>query len=162
VVIGAPLVGWPDERWFDVRRTDLLLPVMAARLERCRDLGFHGVELDNVDGYANDTGFPLTADDQLAYNRALAREAHEHGLAVGLKNAVDLVPALVADFDFAVNEECAAFDECEALVPFIEAGKAVLHVEYDVAVERFCPLARELGLSSMRKRLDLDAWRQAC
>ena len=31
--------------------------------------GCDGVEPDNVDGYANDTGFDLTGDDQLAYNR---------------------------------------------------------------------------------------------
>ena len=37
--------------------------------------GCDGVDPDNVDGYTNKTGFPLTAKDQLAYNKFLAQEA---------------------------------------------------------------------------------------
>ena len=36
-------------------------------------------EPDNVDGFANGSGFPLTSSDQLAYNRFLATEAHARG-----------------------------------------------------------------------------------
>lgn len=161
-VQGRALEGWPNEKWLDIRRWDLLEPVLSARLAECRDKGFDGVEPDNVDAYANDSGFPLTAADQLTYNRRLADLAHRHGLAVGLKNDVEQVPQLVAFFDFAVNEECARYDECDGLRAFTAAGKPVFHVEYDVAVEKFCGPAKELGFSSMRKRLDLDAWRQPC
>ena len=161
-VLGRPLAEWPDERWFDVRRLDALEPLIEARVAGGARRGFDGVEFDNVDGYANETGFPLTAEDQLAYNRFLADVAHRHGLAAGLKNAVELVPELVDRFDFAVNEECAAYGECERLAPFIEQGKAVVHVEYEVPVEGFCGEAARLGLSSMRKRWELDAWRQVC
>jgi hypothetical protein len=31
-----------------------------------------------------------------------------------------------------------------------------------VPAARFCPTVRRLGLSSMQKRLRLDAWRRAC
>ncbi len=158
-VLGKPN-GWPGERWIDIRRWDVLAPVLAGRLELCRSKGFDGVELDNVDGYLADTGFPLTAGDQLAFNRRLADLAHGQGLAAGLKNDVEQAEALEPAFDFAVNEECFAEDECERLVPFVAAGKAVFHVEYDVAVRDFCPVTRALGFSSMRKRADLDAWRQ--
>jgi hypothetical protein len=41
---------------------------------------------DNVEGYASDTGFSLTPDDQLDTSRWLARGGHARGLAVGLKN----------------------------------------------------------------------------
>lgn len=44
--------------------------------------GCDGVEPDNVDGYTNNTGFILTAEDQLMYNRFLADEAHERGLLI--------------------------------------------------------------------------------
>ncbi|MFI9149191.1 endo alpha-1,4 polygalactosaminidase [Streptomyces sp. NPDC053367] len=154
--------GWEGERWLDIRRTDVLEPLMAARLDMCRDKGFDAVEPDNMDGYANETGFPLTSADQLRYNRLIARLAHDRGLAVGLKNDLDQIPELVGDFDFAVNEQCAQYEECDALTPFVEAGKAVLHVEYELPVRRFCPEARELGLSSMLKRYELDAWRRPC
>jgi hypothetical protein len=128
----------------------------------CRDKGFDAVEPDNMDGYRNRTGFPLTAADQLRYNRLIARLAHERGLAVGLKNDLDQIPELVGDFDFAVNEQCAQYRECDALTPFVEAGKAVFHVEYEVSTRSFCPEARRLRLSSMLKRYELGVWRRAC
>jgi hypothetical protein len=120
------------------------------------------VEPDLVDGYRNDTGFPLTAADQLAYNIALAGLAHERGLAVALKNDLEQVPELVDHMDFAINEQCFEFDECDRLLPFVRAGKAVLHVEYDLPVSAFCRRAAELGFSSMRKPLDLGAERTPC
>lgn len=154
--------GWEGERWLDIRRTDLLGPLMAERLDMCRDKGFDAVEPDNMDGYANRTGFPLTAADQLRYNRLIARLAHERGLSVGLKNDLDQIPELVGDFDFAVNEQCAEHDECAALTPFVRAGKAVFHVEYELPTREFCPTTRELGLSSMLKKYDLGVWREPC
>ncbi|APE21146.1 MULTISPECIES: endo alpha-1,4 polygalactosaminidase [Streptomyces] len=154
--------GWEGERWLDIRRIDVLTPLMAKRLDMCRAKGFDAVEPDNMDGYRNRTGFPLTAADQLRYNRLIARLARERGLAVGLKNDLDQIPQLLADFDFAVNEQCAEYDECGRLVPFVKAGKAVFHVEYELETEEFCPEARELGLSSMRKKYELGVWRRAC
>lgn len=154
--------GWAGERWLDIRRLDVLRPLMAKRFDMCREKGFDAVEPDLMDGYLNDTGFPLTAGHQLAYNRMLARLAHARGMSVGLKNDLPQIPRLVGDFDFAVNEECAQYDDCAALAPFVEAGKAVLHVEYAVPVGDFCERSRKLGLSSMRKKLDLGVWRQPC
>ncbi|MEE1755161.1 endo alpha-1,4 polygalactosaminidase [Streptomyces sp. SP18CS02] len=154
--------GWEGERWLDIRRTDVLEPLMAARFDMCRDKGFDAVEPDNMDGYKNPTGFPLTAADQLRYNRLIARLAHERGMAVGLKNDLDQIPELVGDFDFAVNEQCAQYTECEDLTPFIEADKAVFHVEYELTTEQFCPLAKRLRLSSMLKKYELGAWRRPC
>ncbi len=160
-VLGRPN-GWPGERWLDIRRLDVLGPIMTARFDMCRDKGFDAVEPDLVENYTEATGFPLTAADQLAYNRLIARLAHERGMSVGLKNDLDQIDELLRDFDFAVNEECVQFHECRALTRFIKAGKAVLHVEYRISPDRFCPVTKPLGLSSMRKRLALDAWRQPC
>lgn len=160
-VIGASN-GWPGERWLDVRQLSVLRPIIAARLETCADKGFDGIEADNVDGYANDTGFPLTADDQLAFNRMVAGLAHADGLAIGLKNDLDQVPQLVSSFDFAVNEQCAEYSECDALKPFIAEGKAVFHVEYTLPLSDFCTQTTALGLSSMRKNTTLDAARWPC
>jgi hypothetical protein len=154
--------GWEGERWLDIRRIDILRPLMARRIDLCRERGFDAVEPDLLDAYLNDTGFPLTAAHQLAYNRMIARLAHERGLSVGLKNDLPQVPQLVDDFDFAVNEECAQYGDCAALTPFVKAGKAVFHVEYALPVDEFCQRARRLGFSSMRKKLDLGVWRQPC
>ncbi|MCX4968886.1 endo alpha-1,4 polygalactosaminidase [Streptomyces sp. NBC_00654] len=154
--------GWEGERWFDIRAVDILEPLMEARIAMCAKKGFDAVEPDNMDGYRNRTGFPLTAADQLRYNRLIARIAHRHGLAVGLKNDLDQIPELVGDFDFAVNEQCAQYGECGDLTPFIEAGKAVFHVEYELPVARFCADSRRLGLSSLLKKYELGVWRKAC
>ena len=62
-VLGKRLTGFPDERWLDVRRIDLLAPILRRRLDICARKGFDAADPDNVDGYANDTGFALTAAD---------------------------------------------------------------------------------------------------
>jgi hypothetical protein len=161
-VVGQPLDGWPGERWLDIRRIDALAPIVRSRLDLCRAKGFDGVEPDNVDGYDNATGFRIRAADQLRFNRFLAREAHARGLSVGLKNDVDQAAALEPSFDWALVEECFRYRECEALAPFVRAGKAVFSVEYDLATRSFCDRARRLGFMAMRKRSGLGAWRRTC
>jgi hypothetical protein len=161
-MIGANLDDWAGERWLDIRRIDLLAPIMEARMDLCQAKGFDGIEPDNIDGFLNDTGFPLSYEDQLEYNIWLAETAHARGLSIGLKNDMDQIPDLLAHFDWALNEECFQFEECETLLPFIEAGKAVFNVEYDLETGEFCAQAKELGFNSMKKNLDLDAWREVC
>lgn len=162
-VRGAVLDGWPDERWLDVRAA-AVRAIMTARLELARTKGCDAVEPDNVDGFDNVTGFGLTAPHQLDYLRFLASAAHDRGLSIGLKNALALIPQLVGTFDWALSEECFTYQECDALTPFIAAGKAVFHAEY-VAASRagaVCAVTRPLGLSTLIKRLELDAWRVPC
>lgn len=160
-VKGKKMAGW-NELWLDIRKIDALAPVMLARLDMAVAKGCDAVEPDNVDGYQNDTGFPLKAADQLAYNRWLAGAAHERGLAIGLKNDLDQVTDLVDHFDFAVNEECFAYGECRLLLPFVRAGKAVFGAEYEIPTARFCAEANELDMDFIRKNWDLDAFRQSC
>ena len=71
-VKGKALEGWPDEKWLDIRNIDVLGPLIDARLDMAVSKGCDGVEPDNVDAYTNDSGFPLTANDQLQFNRWLA------------------------------------------------------------------------------------------
>ena len=160
-VLGKPN-GWEGERSVDIRRLDVLGPILAKRFDMCRQKGFDAVEPDLMENYAIDSGFPVTAADQLRFNRFVARLAHERGMAVALKNDSGQVDELVGDFDFAVVEECAEFDECALYAPFIKAGKAVLHVEYKLAKSDFCRDTKARGFSSMRKDLDLNAARQPC
>jgi len=158
-VLGKPLEGWPGELWLDVRERQVLLPIMRRRMKRCARKGFDAVDPDNVEGYQNDTGFPLSGRDQLRYNRALARQAHDLGLAIGLKNDLGQVPRLVDEYDFAVNEQCFQYHECGRLRPFIRAGKAVFNVEYGPLR---CERSHSLEFSSIRKRLNLRRWRRTC
>ncbi len=161
-VRGKALDGWPGERWLDIRRIDTLKPLMASRFDMCKQKGFDAVEPDNVDGYANESGFALTGADQIRYNTMLADLAHERGLAVGLKNDLDQVDRLVGSFDFAVNEQCFEYEECDVLARFIKAGKPVFHVEYEVPTAKFCAATTEMRLSSIRKDLSLKVKRESC
>jgi hypothetical protein len=161
-VQGSDVEGWPGERWLDIRRLDVLGPILEHRLDLCASKGFDGVEADNVDGYDNSSGFPLTAADQLAFNRFIASAAHARGLSIGLKNDLDQAATLQPDFDWALNEQCYQYSECDMLQPFARAGKAVFIAEYDTDPSVFCPQATASGYSAIRKHMELDAWRESC
>ncbi len=161
-VKGSGVQGWAGEQWLDIRNLNVLGPIMQARLDMCKSKGFDGVEFDNVDGYTNNTGFPLTAEDQLTYNTWLANEAHVRGMSAGLKNDLDQVKQLLPYFDWALDEQCFQYNECDKLTPFISAGKAVFEVEYDLQPSQFCNQANAMNFNSLKKNLDLDAPRTAC
>lgn len=164
-VIGNDYEGWPGEKWLDIRRIDLLGPLIRARLDQCRTKGFDAVEPDNIDGYTNNTGFPLTYQDQLAYNTWLANEAHAHGLSIGLKNDADQAADLLPYFDWALTEDCFDQGWCDQVKPFVAAGKAVFAAEYTdtgLTPADFCPQANQMNFNAILKHRELDAWRQAC
>jgi hypothetical protein len=148
--------GWPGEKWLDIRQTSILLPIMEARVQKCASAGFDGVEWDNVDGYTNRTGFPLTAADQLTYDASLANLAHKYGLSVALKNDVEQVPDLAPYFDYAINEQCQQYNECTSYTAnFINAGKTVFQVEYKLHLDKFCPQANSANRNAILKDFDL-------
>lgn len=163
---GGALLGnpfskrFPNEYWANIgepAQRRFLLGMMAARTAGCAEAGFDAVEYDVVAAHESGkrvTGFAVSAGDQLAYNRGLAAIGHEHGLAVGLKNDLSQARRLVDDFDFAINEECAGYDECKLLRPFVAAGKPVFHVEYTLPPRRFCPQGDRLGFNSIKKAAD--------
>lgn len=161
-VLGHDMEGWPGERWLDIRRIDLLAPIMEARLDLARSKGCDGVDPDNVDGYTHDTGFPLTAEDQKRYNMFLAASAHQRGLLVGLKNDLAQIPELVSHFDWILNEECFSYAECDLLTPFLQAGKPVFVTEYELQPSDFCPQAVQMNINALYKNWELDAERVDC
>lgn len=159
-VLGKPDSGWPGERWLDIRQTAVLLPIMAARFERCVAKGFDAIDPDNVDGVENDTGFPLTVAEQLTYDRDIAALAHADGLAVALKSDADEAGALEPSFDFVVNEQCVQYQECGELKSFVDAGKAVVDIEYTTSLS-FCKKLPK-GIRGVAKHLSLGTWARWC
>eukprot|EP00545_Synedropsis_sp_CCMP1620_P001284 CAMPEP_0119003692 /NCGR_PEP_ID=MMETSP1176-20130426/715_1 /TAXON_ID=265551 /ORGANISM="Synedropsis recta cf, Strain CCMP1620" /LENGTH=296 /DNA_ID=CAMNT_0006955315 /DNA_START=150 /DNA_END=1040 /DNA_ORIENTATION=+ len=155
--------GW-DERWLDIRYVDLLRPIMKKRIELAISKGCDAIEPDNMDAYTNgaETNIPLTYSHQLVYNKMLADVAHELGISIGLKNDVDQLNDLVDHFDWALNEQCFQYDECDSYKVFVDKDKAVFGVEYQGFPSNFCPKAKALGLSWLMKKLDLQVWRQGC
>ncbi|RJP49108.1 MAG: endo alpha-1,4 polygalactosaminidase [Anaerolineaceae bacterium] len=164
-VLGNDYEGWQGEKWLDIRRIDLLAPILRARLDQCRAKGFDGVDPDNINGYQNNTGFPLTAQDQRTFNIWLASEAHARGLSIGLKNDSEQLASLLNHYDWGLTEDCFDQGWCADLSPFISAGKPVFAVEYtdtNINFNDFCAQAASLGLSGILKNRQLDAYLQIC
>jgi endo-alpha-1,4-polygalactosaminidase (GH114 family) len=164
-VLGKDYEGWPGERWLDIRQINRLAPIMRARLDLCAAKGFDGVEPDNIEIHDNDTGFPLTYANQLAYARWLADEAHDRGLAIGIKNAPDMVADSLSFFDFAITEDAFYYDWIGEILPFIDAGKPVFAAEYtdmNLDFDSACAWGREHNVSFILKHRILTAYRIAC
>ncbi len=156
-VIGKRYQGFPSERWIDIRKISVLAPPLRKRFDICKRKGFDAVEPDNINGYTNPTGFPLTASDQLRFNRWVSRQVHSRGMSVALKNDPEQAKQLVGDFDFAVVEQCFQYHECGRFSPFIKAGKAVFEAEYEISPNKYCKRAKALQFSSIRKSYPLTA-----
>ncbi|MFI1414216.1 endo alpha-1,4 polygalactosaminidase [Streptomyces sp. NPDC020707] len=81
-------------------------------IDGCADKGFDAVEPDNYDSYTRSDGL-LNADDAVSFIKLLSQRAHARGLAIAQKNTVELADRRTrAGLDFAVVEECGAYDEC--------------------------------------------------
>lgn len=167
--IGNAMAGWPGEYWLDIR-SDNVVNIMLARLDTAVARGCDGVDPDNVNGYTAATGFDLTYEDQLAYNKLLANEARARGLSVGLKNDIKQINDLVSYYDFTVNEQCHEYDECPPLNAFQSQGKPIFNIEYadtlpaaQTLAAGLCPQSMAAGLRTLIMPLNLDdQWRVSC
>jgi hypothetical protein len=170
-LLGRVNGNWSGERWLDIAKASGALDaIMAARIQMCQRKGFDAVDFDNVDGYAQHTGFRLTAGDQRAYDIFLANTAHRLGLSAGLKNDLPQIPRLLPYFDFAVDEQCFQYAECLSsqhggrygLDDVVAAGKPVFEIEYHLRLARFCPAANRHNFDAIAKDLNLGSWRKPC
>ena len=149
--------GWPGERWLDVRRLPVLEPIMRARFAMCARKGFDAVEADNIDGFENATGFPISAGAQLTYDEWIARTVHALGLAVLQKNDPEQATRLQPYFDGVLDEQCNQYAECASFRPYLRAGKPVLNAEYQRSLyPGFCERDRRLGIDGALFALALD------
>jgi len=148
--LGNPYIGFDDENWLNINDPEIV-KLMVNRMDIAVALGCDGVELDNVDAFVNDTGFNITQNDALVYTRILANEAHKRGLAVALKNNVELVPDVVDYFDLLAGK------------PVFNAEYTELHINDPVAREELCVTSRQLGFQTLFLPLELDgSFRLSC
>lgn len=161
-VVGPGVDGWPGENWLLVSAANqsVILPIMKARFQNwCLAKGFDGIEADNVDGWTNISN--ISQADNLTYDLAIAQLAHALPLSIGLKNlATDLsasqLPMFVSAFDWALNEQCYEYSECDAYTQqgsFLPAGKAVFDVEYNASPD--CSDADSAHMNAQLTDLDL-------
>lgn len=159
--MGRSLDGWAGEKWLDIRSKNVM-DVASSRLDLAVTKGCDGVEPDNVDGYTNKTGFKLTYDDQLAFNKFIAAESHKRGLTVALKNDVEQATDLVDYFDLTVNEQCHQYNECDQLAVFTEQNKPIFNAEYK-STKKLCTtsLRENIRTLILPRKLN-DSSRKSC
>jgi hypothetical protein len=149
--------GWPGEQWLDVRQQSILLPIMKARFQSwCVDKGFDAIEPDNLDGWQNSSGFPLTESENVSYDLAIAALGHSLGLSVGQKNVPSNVATMEPSFDWALDEQCFEYSECDGYqTSFLAKGKAVWDVEYNTSPD--CAQSGTWHMNAQMRDLDLVA-----
>ncbi|MFF6996757.1 endo alpha-1,4 polygalactosaminidase [Streptomyces sp. NPDC008313] len=97
-------------------------------IDGCADQGFDAVEPDNYDSYTRSKHL-LGPDDATAFISLLSARAHSRHLAIGQKNTAELAGARSrTGLDFAVTEECGAYDECGVYAKAFD--DRVVDVEY--------------------------------
>lgn len=155
--------GWPGERWLDIRQLGAIEPIMAARFRMCREKGFDAVEPDNIEAFANKSGFEISPPQQLTYNEWIANEVHALGMAVLQKNDGEQSAQLQPYFDGALSEQCNQYKECGDFQPYLTAGKPVLNAEYRGKLAKFCPADDAAGIMGARFALSLNGKKfEAC
>jgi len=164
-VLGNTLKGWEDERWLDIN-SPIVRNIMIQRLQLAKNKSCDAVDPDNIDAYDNDNGLGLTQADAVNYVNFLATEAHNLGMAVGLKNGGAIVNQTLAIVDFQVNEQCVQYNDCSSFNAFIAANKPVFHIEYpdqtqNLTAQEVCQESPD-GFSTVIKHLQLDEWYETC
>lgn len=130
---GAPVVDpdWPDEYLLDPSTNEQragILDIIGGVIDDCAQDGFDAVEIDNLDTW---TRFPqIEKPGAHALASVYVDRAHNLGMAIAQKNAAEIAPIAhhKLGFDFAVAEECGAWDECVAYTDVY--GPHVLQIEY--------------------------------
>ena len=169
--IGHPVEEWPGERWLDTRSPNVR-EIMRGRLDLAR--------LPRAAMASSPTtSMPICSTRGSSWMRRLnstsiASSPPRHTGAAspaGLKNDLDQIPELVTDFDFAVNEQCFEYTECEPYADFVMAGKPVFNAEYAEHYrlnehgerDALCRSARAAGMRTLVLARDLDdSLRFAC
>ncbi len=164
--LGNARKGSPEEFWIDIH-SENVKKIMQGRLDLAAQKNCDGVQLDNIDSYRRDTGFLISLEDQISYNKFLADQAHERGLGAGLTNDIDQASKQADNFDFVINEQCHEFDECQKLIDFISMGKPVFNAEYLQSYkdnpDLLCPVALRSKLSTLILDEELDdSFRFSC
>lgn len=148
--VGNVLVGFPNERWLDVRDATVR-ELMSQRVERLAAVGCRGVNPASLAAYEADTGFALSLTDSVEYARFIAGRLHEAGMSAGLTAPAALTQELWQNYDFGLAIGCVATSACREYAALAAAGKPVLHVELGEpeSAPMLCKSAQDLGFSAL-------------
>ncbi|KAB8077567.1 glycoside hydrolase superfamily [Aspergillus leporis] len=171
---GNTLDGWPNEKWLNLNSQNVR-NIMISRLDMAKEKDCDGVDPDNVDAYDNDNGLDMKEQDSVNFMMWLANEAHSRNMSIGLKNAGAIIPAVIDNMQWSVNEQCAQYKECDTYAQFTAKNKPIFHIEYpkgeDVNNEikvsstqqkSACNFTDSNQFSTIIKNMVLDNWIQTC
>ena len=135
-------------------------------------------------GYGENGGlngrFNITKQDSANFMQFLAAEAQGRAVAIGLKNAAEIIGRVLPLVQFSVNEQCVAGQECSHFQAFTQAGKPVFHIEYPNGDDSsstpvddttgWCKTETQddghtydiSNFSTVIKNMNLDGWVQLC
>ena len=148
--LGQAEPGYP-EYYLNINASSTVRIIESMIKQQCAAKGFDAVEPDIDDSYTDSTGFSITEQDNIQYDRTLGAYAHSLGLAWGQKNGdndPEFSEALEPTTDFLLDEECNYYQTCGIVTPpYVRAGKLVLNAEYTddwgqgvtADLSRFCP-----------------------
>jgi hypothetical protein len=120
---------FPDEFWLNTSSIKVRR-IMQTRIQYAKDRNCSAIDPDNIDGYSNPNGIGATPADAIDYIKFLSREARSRGMGLGLKNSLDIVPDVTSYVDFAVNEQCIQYNECNKYNALFSSSLPVFNIEY--------------------------------
>ncbi|KNC78829.1 hypothetical protein SARC_08746 [Sphaeroforma arctica JP610] len=166
---GGPLMFgegdvFTDEAWLDIRRIDIIAPIMMDRLDAAKAKGCDALEFDNPDVIIHEHGLEGNIDLtlQLQFDIWGVRQAHARGMSVALKNSNEFAFLLSDTYDMVVNEEAFINGNIDNYWPFLHRNKPVLNTEYFTSRCFYCATAKAMGVSTIKKRPDLDSCMVDC
>jgi hypothetical protein len=150
---GRPVIDaeW-DEVVLDVStagKRQRIMEIEKPWIDGCGASGFQAIEPDNLDSYRRSAG-AFGFDANREFMKLFVAYAHSRGLAVAQKNAnqeFGTSGRKSVGFDFAIAEECTAYDECD---DYAEAfGKNYIEIDYtDQSAAFFTAACRDHGSTS--------------
>lgn len=162
------------ERWVDITSKNVLR-IMRQRLDFAHQKGCDGVDAGNVDAYDYHNGLGLNKAHAADYINWLADEAHARNMSMGLRNAGAMIPYVIKNMQWSVNEECVQYKSCKTYGRFIKASKPVFHIEYPKGADTsnsqaVTPAQKQTAcggenakrFSTVMKNVGLDSWIQTC
>lgn len=142
-LIGNKAFG-ANEKWLNINndkgQRDWLINEMSKRVAKCQLAGFDGVYFD--EGWiwqVRNSGWNIDANTQLLYNTAMLNVAHSYNLATAINYDLPQIATLLPYEDFHIDEQCFQYNECNTLLPVVQANKAVFQIEYKNDQSTVCP-----------------------
>jgi hypothetical protein len=137
--------------WVDINSDEVQI-IMRERIKIASNIGCDGVLFTEVSSWKEDTGFEITEDEQIIYNRFLSGKAHENNLFAGFSDIEDQIYSHTLFADLIFSNNCYQDENCIKYEDFSEIG-AVLNLEYvpngtNIDINQICLYSKAYGIET--------------